>query len=237
MTQRARQFALDLPHRPHYSRVDFLVAEANEAALAALDRHPASGGATLALVGPPGSGKTHLAHVWATATGARWITPDLLTAALPELAALPPTAVVVDAADVSVGNAAGDAALFHLLNLTRQQGGSLLLTGRAAPARWNAVLPDLRSRLAALPVAAVGAPDEALLAAVLVKLFGDRQVALGGEVIAYLLPRMDRSLAFARELVAAIDAEALAGKRAITVPLAAKVLAALQPDNDESEGA
>lgn len=237
MTQRARQFALDLPHRPHYSRTDFLVAEANEAALSALDGHPASGGATLALVGPPGSGKTHLAHIWATATGARWITPDLLSTALPELAALPPSAVVVDAADASVGDAAGDAAFFHLLNLTRQQGGSLLLTGRLAPSRWNAELPDLRSRLAALPVATVGAPDEALLGAVLVKLFADRQVTLGGEVIAYLLPRMDRSLAFARDLVAAIDAEALAGKRAITVPLAAKVLAGLQPDTEDREGA
>ncbi|MGE0154099.1 MAG: chromosomal replication initiator DnaA [Reyranellaceae bacterium] len=231
----SRQLPLDLPHRPHFSRADFLVAEANQAALAALDAFgPRSAGA-LAISGPPGSGKTHLAHIWASRTGARWIRPETLLDALPELASLPPTALAFDAADRIAGDAGLEQGLFHLLNLVRQQGGALLLTGRAPPARWPVALPDLRSRLAALQTVAVGAPDEALLGAVLVKLFADRQVGLGGEVISYLLARMDRSLAAARELVARLDAESLAGKRAITVPLAAGVLAALQDEKAEGE--
>ena len=232
----SRQLPLDLPHRPHFSRADFLVADANHAALAALDRFGERSGAALAISGPPGSGKTHLAHIWASRTGARWIRPETLSQALPELASLPPAALVFDAADQVAGNAEAETGLFHLLNLVRQQGGSLLLSGRQAPSRWNVALPDLRSRLSALETVAVGAPDEALLGAVLVKLFADRQVSLGGEVIAYLLPRMDRSLDSARELVGRIDAESLAGKRPITVPLAAKVLAALQETKDSSEG-
>jgi DnaA regulatory inactivator Hda len=235
MTGASRQLALDLPHRPHFSRADFLAAEANQSALAALDAFGATSGSSMAISGPPGSGKTHLAHIWASRTGARWITPETLHAALPELASSPPTALAFDAADRVAGDAAAETGLFHLLNLVRQQGGSLLLTGRQPPARWAIKLPDLRSRLAALNTVGVGAPDEALLGAVLVKLFADRQVSLGGEVIAYLLPRMDRSLDSARALVAAIDAEALAGKRAITVPLAAKVLAALQQGKSEGE--
>jgi len=231
----SRQLALDLPHRPHFSRADFLVAEANQSAVASLDGFAGDSGSTMAVSGPPGSGKTHLAHVWASRVGARWITPETLGAALPELASSPPAALVFDAADRVAGDPAAETALFHLLNLIRQQGGSLLLLGRQPPSRWPVALPDLRSRLAALNTVSVGAPDEALLGAVLVKLFSDRQVSLGGEVIAYLLPRMDRSLESARALVAAIDAEALAGKRAITVPLAAKVLAALQQDKSEGE--
>ena len=231
----SRQLALDLPHRPHFSRADFLVAEANQAAMASLDGFAGDAGSTMAVSGPPGSGKTHLAHIWASRVGGRWITPETLAAALPELASSPPAALVFDAADRVAGDAAAETALFHLLNLIRQQGGSLLLLGRQPPSRWSVALPDLRSRLAALNTVSVGAPDEALLGAVLVKLFADRQVSLGGEVIAYLLPRMDRSLESARALVAAIDAEALAGKRAITVPLAAKVLAALQQDKSEGE--
>lgn len=235
MTSAARQLALDLPHRPHFSRSDFLVAPANRAALAALDGFGRATASAMAISGPPGSGKTHLAHIWASGVGARWIRPETLAAALPELAALPATPLAFDAADRVAGEAAAETGLFHLLNLVRQQGGSLLLTGRQPPARWPVALPDLRSRLAALNTVAVGAPDEALLGAVLVKLFADRQVSPGGEVIAYLLPRMDRSLAAARALVAALDAESLAGKRPITVPLAAKVLAALQQDKSEGE--
>lgn len=235
MTAKARQLALDLPHRPHFSRADFLGAEANRTALSALDRFEIRAGKTMAISGPPGSGKTHLAHIWASRTDARWITPETLPDALAELAATPAAALVFDAADRVAGDGPSETNLFHLLNLVRQQSSSLLLIGREPPSRWKVKLPDLRSRLSALETVPVGEPDEALLGAVLVKLFGDRQVSLGGEVIAYLLPRMDRSLEFARELVAAIDAEALAGKRPITVPLAAKVLAGLQEEKAARE--
>jgi DnaA regulatory inactivator Hda len=231
----SRQLPLDLPHRPHFSRADFLAADANQTALAALDGFAARAGKALAISGPPGSGKTHLAHIWASRVNARWVTPETLPEALRELAETSADALVFDAADRIAGVAAAETNLFHLLNLVRQQGSSLLLIGRTAPSRWAVALPDLRSRLAALETVPVGEPDEALLGAVLVKLFGDRQVTLGGEVIGYLLQRMDRSLEFARELVARIDAEALAGKRPITVPLAAKVLAALQEEKGTRE--
>lgn len=235
---RRRQLAFDLPHRPQFSRSDFLSAEANAAALAALDALGDSGGEMLVVSGPAGCGKTHLAHIWASRTRARWITPEALDDALPELAALPPTAIAFDDADrfVRAGREA-EAALFHLINVTRQQGGALLLTGRDAPSRWQAALPDLHSRLAALQTAAIGAPDDALLGAVLVKLFADRQTVPGEEVVAYLLPRMDRSLAFARELVGAIDREALGSHRPVTVPLAARVLTGLQETSRTGEGA
>lgn len=219
-----RQIPLDLPHRPHYAREDYLVAEANAVALATVERFPEQPGGTLALVGPPGCGKTHLAHIWAARQGAAWL--DVETVRQSPLAdRLPPGgAAVLEAAAALVGERAGEEALFHLLNLARERRAALLLTGRQPPARWGAALPDLRSRLAALPVATIGAPDDALLGAVLVKLFADRQLAVGEGVVAFLLGRMERSLASARELVTAIDRMALAARRPITVPLAAEAL-------------
>jgi len=220
-----RQMALDLALQPQYARADFLVAEANEAALAAIERFPEAKGAALALVGPEGSGKTHLAHIWRERSGATFAAANELTAAVERQAmAAQPTALAIDDAEQIAGDAAGERALFHLLNLNREQGGALLLTARQAPARWAVKLPDLKSRLSAMPTAVIGAPDDALLGAVLVKLFADRQVAVGEEVIAFLLGRMERSLSAARSIVAKLDALALEGKRAITVPLAAQVI-------------
>jgi len=221
----SRQIPLDLALRPQFSRADFLVAEANEAALAAIDRFPDAKGAALALVGPEGSGKTHLAHIWRERSGASFVAANELAQAVERRAVAGIAAwLAIDDAEQIAGDAAAERALFHLLNLNREQGGALLLTARQAPARWAVKLPDLKSRLSALPTAVIGAPDDALLGAVLVKLFADRQVAVGEEVIAFLLGRMERSLSAARSIVAKLDALALEGKRAITVPLAAQVI-------------
>lgn len=223
MTQ--RQMALDLPLEPHYSRDDFLVAEANESALAAIDRFPERPGMAMALVGPEGSGKTHLAHIWCDRVGASFVATGELAIMVERLATGGAAArLAIDEAQAITGDAAGERALFHLLNLNREQGGALLLVAREAPARWAVKLPDLKSRLSAMPTAVIGAPDDALLGAVLVKLFADRQVAVGEEVIAFLLGRMERSLSAARAIVARLDALSLEGKRPITVPLAARVL-------------
>jgi DnaA regulatory inactivator Hda len=224
-----RQMALDLALQPQFARADFLVADANTAALAAIERFPETAGATrgvaLALVGPEGSGKTHLAHIWQERVGAAFLAVDDLVAAVERQAAADrPAKMVLDDAQAIAGDAAAERALFHLINLNREQGGALLLAAREAPARWGVKLPDLASRLAALPTATIGAPDDALLSAVLVKLFADRQVAVGEEVIGFLLGRMERSLSAARSIVAQLDALALEGKRAITVPLAAQVM-------------
>jgi len=218
------QFSFEFPHRPAFGADDFLVAPSNAAAVAWLDRWPGWPSAALALHGPPGCGKTHLAHVWQARSGALLCPAAALTAAsVPELAA---GAVAIDGAE-----AADERPLLHLINLVAERGKHLLLTAREPPARWRTALPDLRSRLVAMPEVAVLAPDEALIGAVLLKLFADRQLAVGEDVVVFLLHRMERSFAAARRIVAALDAAALAAHRRITVKLARRVL-----DADEVDG-
>lgn len=225
MSAPAAQLPLDLGHRPALGREDFLVGPGNAEAVAWLDRWPEWPGPALVVHGPPGCGKTHLAQVWRARSGAVVAESDNLGRAdLPALIA-PAAAVVVDDADGIAGWPERERALFHLHNLARDAGGHLLVLARHAPAQWAVGLPDLRSRLRAAPAVGVAAPDDALLAAVLVKLFADRQLKPGVEVIAYLLTRMERSLDAARRTVEAIDRASLAARRPVTVPLAREVLA------------
>lgn len=202
-----RQLPLPLPHRPALGRDDFLVAPCNADAVAWLDRWPAWPSGGLVVHGPTGCGKTHLGSVWRARAGPR----DLL----------------LDDAD----RPGDERALLHRLNFAREEGGSVLLLGRAPAARWPCALPDLRSRLLALPAVAVGPPDDALLAAVLAKLLADRQAAVGDDVIGFLVARMERSFAAAGRLAEALDRAALAGKRPITLPLARQVLLG-RPDEE-----
>ena len=216
------QLPLDLAHRPALGRDDFLVAPANAEAVAWLDRWPHWPAPALVLTGPAGSGKSHLAQVFAARSEAPVLAgPDLSVPRLPELLGDARAAIVEDA------QSAPEAALFHLYNLLAERRGHLLLPAREPPARWAIVLADLRSRLLAAPVVALQPPDDALLAALLVKLFADRQVAVGAEVLAYLVPRLERSFDAAARVVAALDRAALAAHRPVTVPLAREVLAAL----------
>jgi chromosomal replication initiation ATPase DnaA len=217
------QLPLDLGFRPALGRADFLVVPCNEAAIAWLDRWPHWPGPALALYGPAGSGKTHLGEVWRARSGAASIDPRALTpASVPHLLGAAKAAVVDDA------DRAGEEALLHLHNLLAERHGHLLVVAREPPSRWGIKLADLRSRLLAAPAVAVAAPDEAVLGAVLVKLFADRQLEIGQEVVAYLLVQIDRSFAAAREAVAALDAASLAEGRAVTVPLARTVLSQLR---------
>lgn len=231
------QLVLDLPTRPALGRSDFFVSPSNRLALAQVDSWPGWPGGRLALAGPAGAGKTHLAHVWATRAGAR-IVP---AAALCEI---DPGAVPGDAAlAIEDGDgiaalgpraAAAEETLFHLCNLLAAGGGTLLVTGREAPARWVLALPDLASRLRAAPVAVLEPPDDALLAAILVKLFSDRGVGVGPEVIRYLVARMERSFAAAEALVVRLDRAGLARGGAIGARLAARVLAEDSAGDGES---
>ncbi len=224
------QLTLDLGHRPALDREDFLVAPSNQVAVAWIDRWPDWPGAALALYGPAGSGKTHLAQVWRGASGAAAIGPEELAAAAPPNLLGRGQALLIDGLESGLeGGRVQEEALLHLYNLVLERGGHVLLTGRDAPARWPIGLPDLRSRLAAVQVVELGAPDDALIEAVLVKLFADRQLRVGGDVVRYLLARMERSFATARTLVAALDRAALESRRGITVPLARKVLNELAP--------
>ena len=177
----------------------------------------------LILLGPPGAGKTHLAQIWVAETGAALVpAADLAGADIPGLAAAGRVAVE-DAASVA-GNPQAEAALFHLHNLLAEHRLPLLLTAAAPPRDWGLGLPDLLSRMQGTAIARLEAPDDALLAAVLVKLFADRQLAVAPNLIPYLVARMPRSIGAARALVAALDAKALAARRPITRALAGEVL-------------
>jgi chromosomal replication initiation ATPase DnaA len=213
------QLPLDLGHRPALDRTDFLVAPCNETAVAWLDRWPDWPAPALALYGPAGSGKTHLAQVWQARAAARLIdAAALATDLLPGLLGDAAAAIVDDA------DRAAEAPLLHLYNILAERRGHLLVIAREAPARWAIALPDLRSRLVAAPAVGVMPPDEALIGALLVKLFADRQLAVADEVVAYLALHLDRSFEAAQQAVAALDAAALAEHRRVTAPLARKVL-------------
>lgn len=220
----SRQLVFDLPARDGMTRAEFFVSPANALALAALDGWRGWPGGKMLLLGPSGAGKTHLAQIWAAEAGAAVVAAGgLAAAALPALAAGGRVAVE-DAAAVA-GDAQAEAALFHLHNLLAQAGGALLLTAAAPPRDWGLALPDLLSRMQAAPVTRIEAPDDALLSAVLVKLFSDRQLAVAPNLIPYLVARMPRSIGAARALVAALDAAALAEGRPVTRALAAGLLA------------
>ena len=213
------QMPLDLGAAPSYAEADFLVAGGNRDAFAAIEGWRSWTAPTRALAGPEGSGKTHLAHLFAARSGGRILPAGALTIdAVPDLLAA--GAAVLDDADRGVD----ERALFHLLNLARERDARLLLTGRAPPARWAVSLADLRSRLAALPIVMIGPPDETLLAALLVKLFADRQLRVEPDLPAYLLPRLERSCAAIRAAVAALDAASLERQRPVTAALARDVL-------------
>ncbi|MFT6104373.1 MAG: chromosomal replication initiation ATPase DnaA [Paracoccaceae bacterium] len=212
------QLTFDLPFRAARGRDAFFVSPANAIAVAQIDDWANWPAGKLALTGPTGAGKTHLAHVWASESGA-----GILSAtALPD----PPEGgvfVVEDIPDIA-GNAAAQVALFHFHNSVLAHGGKLLLTGRGAAGRWKLALPDLASRMAGTASVHLEPPDDALLAALLVKLFNDRQLAPSAEVIRFLLPRMERSFVAAGGLVDAIDRAALSSGHKIGLRLAAQVL-------------
>jgi|SRR5580658_4805005 chromosomal replication initiation ATPase DnaA len=212
------QLPLDLGHRPALGRADFLVAPSNAEAVAWLDRWPLWPAPALALYGPKGSGKTHLAHVFAARAGARFIDPaTLATERVPTLLGEARAAIVDDAA-------AAAEPLLHLYNVLAEQQGHLLLVAREPPAHWAIALPDLRSRLLACPAVALSPPDEALIGALLVKLFADRQLVVGDDIVTYLTLRLERSFDAVLQAVATLDRAALAERRRITVPLARRVL-------------
>ena len=213
-----RQLAFALPNAEALTREDFFVAPSNALALQTVEGWQDWPGRKLLLIGPEGAGKTHLAHVWAALSGAAIVTGADL--AQTDVAALAGRPVLVDDAD-RIGPA--EAQLFHLHNLATS-GAALLLTARTPPRDWGLTLPDLISRMQATQIARLEAPDDALLSAVLVKLFADRQVTVPSNLISYLITRMPRSIGAARTLVADLDARALAAGRPITRALAGEVL-------------
>jgi chromosomal replication initiation ATPase DnaA len=224
------QFAFEFPHRPAFGADDFLIAPSNAAAVAWLDRWPVWPSSATVLHGPPGCGKTHLAHVWQARSDA--VLRAAASLAPHDVASLAANAAVV----IDDAEGAAERPLLHLANLIAERGGHLLLTAAAPPARWPTALPDLRSRLVAMPEIAMLAPDDALIGALLLKLFADRQLGVGEEVVVFLLHHMERSFAAARRIVAALDRAALVAQRRVTVPLAREVLAAEDAGGPDADG-
>ena len=229
-----RQLAFDFGQRPSLGGEDFLVAPCNAAAVAWIDAWPNWPAPALVLHAPPGGGKSHLASVWRARAGAIEIVAGSVNAADISAALGDAQAAVVEDADRHASADAFARGLFHLYNLLAERRGHLLLTARLPVLQWPLALADLRSRLQAAPAAAIELPDEGLMAALLVKLFADRQLKVGDEVLAYLLARMERSFDAARRLVAALDAAALDAKRNVSVPLAGEVLTRLGPSGQGS---
>jgi len=217
-TAAPRQLALALAHEESFARADFLPGASNADALALIARWPDWPDRALALAGPQGSGKSHLAAIWAEIAGARFLSARALGEA-DLLAELATGALVVE----DVAGQFNERALFHLINLVREEEAWLLITARTAPVGWTVALPDLASRLRAIPAVTIAPPDDALLGAVLLKLFADRQIAVDENLIGYLLTRIERSFAAAGEAVDALDREALRLKRPVTRALAAEM--------------
>lgn len=211
----ARQLRLSLGREGPPSLDDFARGPSNAEALAAVEAWPTWRDGCLALVGPTGAGKSHLARAWAETAGALVLDPDT-----PDVIAAAGRPVLVEDADRGVSTEG----LFHLINLAARPGGGLLLTARTLPATWPTALPDLRSRLNALPVAEIGPPDDDVLEGVLRRFFRDRNIRPPEEVYPYLLARMNRSIPDAAEVVRRLDEAGDAGFRPVTRVLARQIL-------------
>jgi chromosomal replication initiation ATPase DnaA len=217
MSAAPRQLVLALDHAESFAREDFLAGPPNAAGLALIERWPDWPAPAMALVGPEGAGKSHLAAIWAEASGARVLSAKLIGETdLP--GALATGALVIE--DLSP-EAFDERALFHLLNLAREQSAFLLLTSRAPPAGFALAIRDLASRLRALPVVTLAPPNDALLRALIVKLAADRQLAIDEALVTFLVNRIERSYAAARAALTRMDEEAMRLHRPVTRALAA----------------
>jgi chromosomal replication initiation ATPase DnaA len=215
-----RQLAFALPHAESLSRDDFLEGPSNAAALALIDSWPDWPNRIMLLTGPEGSGKSHLAAIWAEQAGARSTTAHALSAAAV------PGALATGALVVEDLNPSGfdERALFHLMNLAREDQAYVLITARVPPAAFQVELRDLRSRLRAVPAATLLPPDDQLFRALIVKFCADRQMSVDEAVVSYLATRIERSFAAARQAVELLDTEALRLGRPVTRALAAELL-------------
>jgi len=215
-----RQLPLDLPLEPRYGEEDFLVSSSNADAYAMIDAWPDWPARALLLSGPPASGKSHLATIWAGRAGALPVDGQALGSVdIPALVGR--EAIVVE--DIE-SERVDETALFHLLNLALEGGAYVLLTASRAPFAIDLATADLASRLRRMPMVAIAPPDDALIRALLVKLFVDRQLVVDTALVEYLLQRIERSFEAARATVAQLDRETLARGRRLTRQAAAEIL-------------
>jgi chromosomal replication initiation ATPase DnaA len=218
------QLPLTFAHEPASGRDDLVISDPVSAAASIVDRWPDWPSPVVILVGPPGSGKSHLADVWRKKSDAGSISPPAGSDAVLKAGEGP---VLFEDADRAGFD---ETTLFHVINAVRANRTSLLITSRTWPASWNVSLPDLTSRLKAATVVEIGPPDDAALTQILFKLFADRQILVDDRLIAYIVSRMERSLAAAQAIVERLDHLALAQGVKISRALAAKVLNELSAD-------
>jgi chromosomal replication initiation ATPase DnaA len=224
---KAEQLPLAFSHKAATGRDDLLVAAPLNAAVTIVDEWPRWSSPVVILVGPQGSGKSHLASIWKQTSGAVDIKPEPGTSAA---RAAENTPVLFEDAD---RNGFDDTELFHVINSVRENGTSLLISSREWPAAWPVTLPDLRSRLKAATVVEIGEPDEDLLAQVLMKLFADRQLYMDDKLVSYIVARMERSLNAAQTIVERLDRLGLSRGTRISRAMAAEVLTELGGDPEE----
>jgi len=226
----AQQIPFDLGARHAYGREDFQLGKSNFEAVGWIDKWPNWPAPVVILQGPAASGKSHLAAVWQDKAKAKNIkAEDLIKCTAEELYERGAT-LVLDGLDPWLGDRAAETTLFHLYNMLKEGQKTMMMTMRMTPTHADFVIPDLASRFRAAPTISIHAPDDMLLASVLIKLFSDRQLTVNNDVLSYLLPRMERSFAAAHEVVQRADHKALSQKRGISVPLMRKVLAEMQED-------
>jgi chromosomal replication initiation ATPase DnaA len=218
----SEQLVFDLPIKTAFGREDFFVTAANATAVKIVENWPNWPLSKLVLVGPSGAGKSHLAHIWAEMSEGLVI--DARSLMDVDLQSISEEALCVEGMDRIAGDEQLEAHAFHLHNLFQESGAPLMFTGNGVPALWGLKLPDLASRIQGTSVAELRAPDDALLNAVLVKQFNDRQIAIDPKVVTYLLQRMERSFAGVAELVSELDKAALKAAKPISLKLARNVL-------------
>ena len=217
------QLVLNLGHRTALGRDDFLVSDCNRYAVSWIDKWPNWPDSGLVIWGPEASGKSHLGHVWMSRIDAPILTVNDLDTKEPPDLVTPYRAIYIDDLAGVAGNPEREVAFLHVYNLILEQGKYILLSSRTPPGRCHIKLADLRSRLNSLPAVMITSPDDGVLGAVLLKLFSDRQLEVGIEVIQFAITRMVRSFAAAEKLVHAVDLTALASKRRVTIPLLREV--------------
>jgi chromosomal replication initiation ATPase DnaA len=223
----SKQIPFEFEHRPALGGDDFFVAPSNRAVVQWIDEWPNWPSPALIIFGPSGAGKSHLANVFAERTGAKFIDQtEFSTETVPNL--LNESKCFV-ADDMPTGYE--EEALLHLYNSLKDVGGHLLVTGKVPPANWSINLMDLASRLKAASIVEIGQPEDDLIQSILVKLFSDRQLLISRDVVTYILPRVERSIAAVRHLVEVLDKAALSQSRNITLPLVREVMSALTENN------
>jgi DnaA regulatory inactivator Hda len=224
-----QQIPLDLGHRPAHGLQDFLVAPSNQNAVSWIDRWPEWPGPAIVIYGPASCGKSHLAAVWKNKANAKYVKANHINEQQADEIARLGENLVIDRVDLLIGDRSAETTLFHLYNIFKEDNRFLMLTSRMPPAAAAFQIPDLASRLRAAPSVAIESPDDELLAALLVKLFSDRQLQIGCDAINYIVPRMERSFSAAYDLVKKADHLALSEKRPVSIPLLRRILLSSEP--------